>query len=240
MKANLIDDPLAPRVLLGAGRQAGHILNLMEGMGLAWDEVELFDDAYPQLRLGPRERPVCGNLEAGVAYCMRARLPAAVALGSKVAALRYAMYRKLDGAGVSLPNLIHPSAVVAPSARLGRNVIVMPGCVIGPHVTLGSICCLFSGVIIEHDAAIGENVVFGPGSAVSGYVTIGRHAFLGTGSVCAPDVRVGERALVGAGAVVVDDIPAGVIAIGVPARVHREVGPDCDAPTQAALDGSLG
>jgi acetyltransferase-like isoleucine patch superfamily enzyme len=38
-------------------------------------------------------------------------------------------------------------------------------------------------------------------------------------------VTIGEDTVVGAGAVVTRDLPAGVVAVGVPARVLREIGP---------------
>ena len=224
-----------PRVLFGAGRQAGHALNLLESMGQPWQDVVLFDDAYPQLHAGPRGRPVLGTLEQGVEYCVQQRLPALVALGSKAGARRYAIFRALARHGVALANIIHPSCSIGPSARFGRNVMMMPGCVVAANVSIGSMCCLFSSVTLEHDVTVGDNVVFGPGVVASGCVHIGRHCFLGAGAVCAPEVRLGERSLIGAGAVVVADVAAGAVSIGVPARFHRPVAEHDDAPTLASL-----
>jgi acetyltransferase-like isoleucine patch superfamily enzyme len=39
-------------------------------------------------------------------------------------------------------------------------------------------------------------------------------------------VEIGEEAFVGAGAVVVKDVPPGVVVVGNPARVLRDVPPD--------------
>ncbi len=225
----------APRVLFGAGRQAGHALNLMEAMGAPWQHVVLFDDAHPQLQAGARGRPVQGTLEQGIEYCVRESAPALVALGSKAGARRYAIFRTLQQRGVELANLIHPSCSVAPSARLGVNVVMMPGCVVSADVTIGSLCCLFASVTLEHDGVVGENVVFGPGVVASGFVRVGRHCFIGAGAVCAPEVTLGECALIGAGAVVVADVAPGSVSIGVPARFHRAVTEGDDAPTLAAL-----
>lgn len=204
-------------------------------MGGPWQDVVLFDDAYPQLQAGPRGRPVRGTLEQGIEHCMREHATALVALGSKAGARRYAIFRALVRRGVELANLVHPSCSLAPSTHLGRNVVMMPGCVVAADVTIGSLCCLFASVTLEHDVTVGENVVFGPGVVASGYVRIGRHSFLGAGAVCAPEVTLGERALVGAGAVVVADVAAGSVSIGVPARFHRAVAEGDDAPTLAAL-----
>ena len=224
-----------PRILLGAGKQAAHVLNLMEWMGLPWHDMVLFDDAFPELRTGPRDLPVLGILNDGVEHCIRHSAPAMVALGSKTAAIRYAVYTKLRDAGAHLPNLIHPSCLIAPSVKLGQNICMMPGCVIGPEVSIGSMNWMYSHVTLEHDMQVADNVVFGPSVVSSGYVKIGKHSFLGTGAVCGIGVHIEERVLIGAGAVVISDIPEGMIAIGVPARAVRKAPAGLDVPTRDEL-----
>ena len=56
-------------------------------------------------------------------------------------------------------------------------------------------------------------------------VTLGDNVWLGAGVVVCPGVTIGDDTVVGAGAVVARDLPAGVVAAGVPARVLREIGP---------------
>jgi maltose O-acetyltransferase len=52
-------------------------------------------------------------------------------------------------------------------------------------------------------------------------ITIGDNVWLGGGVVVCPGVSIGEGTVVGAGAVVTHDLPARVLAVGVPARVVR-------------------
>lgn len=54
-------------------------------------------------------------------------------------------------------------------------------------------------------------------------ITIGDRVWLGGGVQVGPGVTIGADTVVGTGAVVVKDLPAGVVAVGNPARVVREV-----------------
>ena len=54
-------------------------------------------------------------------------------------------------------------------------------------------------------------------------ITLADNVWLGGGVVVCPGVTVGEDTVVGAGAVGTRDLPAGVVAAGVPARVVREI-----------------
>jgi acetyltransferase-like isoleucine patch superfamily enzyme len=55
--------------------------------------------------------------------------------------------------------------------------------------------------------------------------TIRRSARIGGGAILCPGVEIGEEAFVGAGAVVTKDVPPGVVVVGSPARVLRDVDP---------------
>jgi maltose O-acetyltransferase len=55
-------------------------------------------------------------------------------------------------------------------------------------------------------------------------ITIGDNVWLGAGAIVCPGVTIGSDTVVGAGAVVTRDLPSGVVAFGVPAKVHRRIG----------------
>ncbi|MFE0477215.1 sugar O-acetyltransferase [Streptomyces sp. NPDC058947] len=52
-------------------------------------------------------------------------------------------------------------------------------------------------------------------------ITIGDNVWLGGGVIVCPGVTIGDDSVIGAGAVVTKDVPAGVVALGNPARVVR-------------------
>ncbi|HIZ98634.1 MAG TPA: sugar O-acetyltransferase [Candidatus Janibacter merdipullorum] len=54
-------------------------------------------------------------------------------------------------------------------------------------------------------------------------ITLGDNVWLGGGVIVCPGVSIGDDSVVGAGSVVTKDIPAGVVAVGNPARVIRSL-----------------
>lgn len=231
----ILDSP-PPRYIFGAGEMADHIVRLLESIDTPTRQIELFDDGFPARTTGPADLPIVANFTEGMRLSLHGWGPVMVASGSKGAAVRYSLTWRLMQAGVPLASAVHPSLIFGPGAWAGSHLVAMPGCILGKNLRLGSWCWLYSGVILEHDTVVGNNVIIGPGVVTGGQVRIGSHAFIGVGARIAPGVTVGERSIIGAGAVVVRDIPDGVIAMGVPARVHREVPEGADAPTMEALE----
>lgn len=54
-------------------------------------------------------------------------------------------------------------------------------------------------------------------------VKIGNRVWIGAGSIILPGVTIGDNSVIGAGSVVTKDIPSGVVAVGNPCRVMREI-----------------
>lgn len=129
--------------------------------------------------------------------------------------------QRAAGARCRFVSLVHPSAVVDPSVALGAGSVVFAGAVIQPDAVLGAHAIVNTGASIDHDCVLGEAVHVAPGTRLAGNVTLGDEVFLGIGAVVIPGVAIGAGTTVGAGAAVVHDLPGGVIAVGVPARVVR-------------------
>ncbi len=62
---------------------------------------------------------------------------------------------------------VHPTAIVEPGARIGRDVVIGPYCVVGPEVEIGEGCRLASHVVLE------GRTVLGPQNQVSSMAAIG-------------------------------------------------------------------
>ena len=128
---------------------------------------------------------------------------------------------------------------------VGQNVHLEPefrcefGCniIIGDHFWANLDCVMLDCAEI----VIGDHVLFGPrvgiytanhavdawerinGACYAKPVKIGNNVWVGAGVHITPGVTIGDYTIIGAGSVVTKDIPANVIAAGVPCRVIREI-----------------
>lgn len=144
---------------------------------------------------------------------------AIVAVGDNRARVSYAQH--LSSAGLELVSAVHPSAVVSPSATLGRNVVVCAGAVIGTEARLADSVVVNTAAVVDHECEVGEGAHVAPMAALAGRVRVGAGAFIGLGARVIQCLTVGAHAVVGAGAVVIRDVPAESTVVGVPARPIR-------------------
>jgi acetyltransferase-like isoleucine patch superfamily enzyme len=116
--------------------------------------------------------------------------------------------------------LVHPSAVVSPSAEIGAGVLVGPLANIAANTRVEPFARVGRGAMISHDATLGAFCRLGPGVSTSGDVTIGEQTMVGTGAVFVNAVSVGARSLVGAGSVVTKSFPDDSLLWGNPATLR--------------------
>ena len=136
--------------------------------------------------------------------------------------------------------LIHPHSWVEKGVEIGEGSVVLAGSVVQPGSQIGAHVVLNSGVIVDHDCTVAAFSHLAPGVAVAGSVAIGEGVLMGVGSAAVPGASIGSWSRVGAGAVVVTDIPAGVDAVGVPARVVVMVKPFTKARRRCWIRADIG
>lgn len=120
-----------------------------------------------------------------------------------------------------LPTLIHPSAQVAEGVQLGVGCFIAALSNIDPDCQLGTGCILNKLSNISHDSVVGAGTHVAGGVIVAGNVNIGKCCCIGIGSRIVEKITIGDNVTVGAGAVVIRDLPANVIAVGVPAKIIK-------------------
>lgn len=142
-----------------------------------------------------------------------------VAIGDTV--IRERVTLSLENAGFTLVTLVHPSATVSPSVRLGPGVLVGPGAVINADARIGKGCIINTGAIVEHDCKIGAFSHVAPRAALGGGVVLGPRCRVCLGAVISDHVTVGDYATIGAGAAALSSVPAHVLSAGVPAEIRK-------------------
>ncbi|MCF8032416.1 MAG: gamma carbonic anhydrase family protein [Desulfarculaceae bacterium] len=133
------------------------------------------------------------------------------------------------GAGV----FVDPSARLLGQVDLADGAMVWPGAVLradDDRIEIGRGSAVLDLALVE--APLGKPVIVEPGALVSHQVclhgaTVKTGALVGIGAIVLDGAVVGSGALVGAGAVVPPrmEVPEGVLVLGQPAKVIRELKP---------------
>ncbi|MCE9649657.1 MAG: NeuD/PglB/VioB family sugar acetyltransferase [Parvibaculum sp.] len=114
--------------------------------------------------------------------------------------------------------LIHPSAWVHASAKIGPGALICAGAIVQPDAVIGAHAIVNTGAVVEHDCIAGDFVHLGPASCLAGGASVAEGAFLGAGAVIIPGISVGAWAIVGAGAAVTATVADNTKIAGVPAK----------------------
>ena len=123
---------------------------------------------------------------------------------------------------------IHPQAVLIGEVRIGPNSSVWPGVVIradnGP-IVIGARTSVQDGAVIHTQStnrtSVGSDCVIGHLAHLEGCI-LEDLVLVGSGAIVLERVTCRSGSLVGAGAVVTagTEVPAGAMALGVPARIR--------------------
>ena len=110
--------------------------------------------------------------------------------------------------------------------HLGKNVYANAGLklVDDTHIYIGDYTMLGPNVVLATAGHPIDPELRQKGLQYNLPVRIGRNCWLGAGVIVMPGVTIGDNTVIGAGSIVTKDVPSGVVAVGNPCRVLREVG----------------
>ena len=134
---------------------------------------------------------------------------------------RKKVFEFLTSNGWQAVNIIHPNAVISPTAKLGKGILVECGCLITPSPIIGDNVVVNTGSQVNHDNIVESRVYIASGVVLSGGVTIKENTLLDDGVIVTLGRSVGKNSIIGAGAVVTKDIPDNSVAYGNPCKVVR-------------------
>jgi sugar O-acyltransferase (sialic acid O-acetyltransferase NeuD family) len=209
MPPDSVVDPTAILVY-GGGGHGKALIDLIRTLH-AYRVVAVVDDGLSPGSL-ILDVPVRGGSQAlADLYAQGVRLAVNAVGGIGNLDTRLKVFERLAQAGFSCPTLIHPSAVVEPSAHLSTGIQLMPLAYAGSEAQVGYGVIINTGAIVSHDCRIGDYANLSPGAILAGEVEIGSGALIGMGATVNLRVKVGALARIGNGATVKRDVPEGGI-----------------------------
>ena len=212
-----------PLIIIGAGGHGAEVAAYAHDLGVTLGGA--IDDVKPK---GPwHVSRVLGGMGEIAAYCGdHESVEYITAFGSN--GLRRQVVERIAAMGI--PNLTpasalrHPSAWTGASVEVGAGTLLAPNTIVTTRVTIGEHCILNVKASVSHDCVVGSYSNINPGATVCGDVHIGEGCYIGAGATVIEKKRIGAWTVVGAGSVVTKDLPDGVTAVGVPARIIKRQG----------------
>ena len=104
---------------------------------------------------------------------------------------------------------------IHPGATIGRRVFIDHGM----GVVIGETAIVGDDVLLYHQVTLGGRSL----SKVKRHPTVGDRVTIGSGARVLGDITIGDDAQIGANSVVTKDVPAGSVAVGIPAQIRQPV-----------------
>lgn len=143
--------------------------------------------------------PILGPVASMIQHWAGTADQVIVAIGSN--SIREKLMMQLVALDFDLVTVVHPQAIVSPSAVLGAGSVVMAGAIVGTDARLGVGSIVNCGAVVDHHATVEDYGHLGVSASMAGGTALGRGAWMQAGSALGYGVNVtaGEVLLPGAG-----------------------------------------
>lgn len=200
----------------GFGREVADIVDAVNIIEPTWNLLGFLDDAPSEENVSRAQRRGSDVLGTVIDFRHAGAVCFVVGVGSPKS--RRALVAAAEAVGLSPATMVHPTANVGASVRLGVGTVVAGHVDIGADTIIGAHVHLDRAVQVGHDSTIEDFATAHPAAVVSGACRVGTAAELGTNCTLLPTVELGAASIVGAGACVTADVLPGATVKGVPAR----------------------
>ncbi len=201
-------------VIVGAGAFGREIMCwAMDAVNADWSALVWVDDNADALQGYDYSLPWLGALES---FQPAEGDRCVIAAGEPETKRKLATVLRERGA--SFASLVHPSAVIARTARLGQGVIVCPLSFVSADARVGDFVTINGLSSVGHDVEIGNFATLSAHVDLTGHVQVGEGVFFGTSATVVPKVRIGANARIGAGVTVMRTVAAGSTLFTTPPR----------------------
>ena len=197
-------------VIYGGGGHGKSLIDLVRALRV-YHILGVIDDGIdPQDQPSIMGLPVLGGAQMLPAlFEQGVRLAVNAVGGIGDIAVRIKVFKRLAEAGFACPAVVHPSAVVEPSAVLSAGVQVFPLAYVGSEARIGYGAIINTGAIVSHDCQVGDFANLSPGAILAGEVHVGEAALIGMSATVNLRTHIGKNARIGNGSTVKSDVPDG-------------------------------
>jgi sugar O-acyltransferase (sialic acid O-acetyltransferase NeuD family) len=213
-------------LIIGAGGYAKEILEVCY-QNSEFDNLTFYDDInFQKDKKLFYKFNVITNLEEASKYFELIDNEFTLGIGNPLS--RKKLFNKFIKIGGIFTSIISKKALVG-----SFGTVIEHGCNIMPNVTITNGVTIKTGTLINqmvsigHDVTIGEFCEICPQVSISGNCIIDSYSFIGTGAIILPKIKIGKNVVIGAGALVNKDIPDNSLAIGMPAKIVKNLEPLC-------------
>lgn len=209
-----------PLIVVGGGGLGREVIWLVEDAEGPYRVIGVLDDAASLRGRVVYSFPVLGGVDN-----WRRHTKAEFILAIGAPRSRHTIARRMHQGGTApkFATLVHPSARMSSSVRLGEGTVVAAGAILTTEVRIGRHCILDRMVNVGHDCVFGDFCTVSPLAPVGGNVSIGNGVWIGAGASVRQGVSLASGSMVGMGAVVVKDVKANELVVGTPAKLLRHL-----------------
>ena len=122
---------------------------------------------------------------------------AIVAIGNNV--VRQRLFNLIRASGIRMATVIHPGAIVSPSAVIGDGCALMAGSIVGTEAIIEDGVIINCGAIVDHHCKVLAFAHIGVGACMAGGSVLGRLAWMQAGSALGYRVQVADQSVLAPG-----------------------------------------
>lgn len=189
-------------IIVGSGGHAAELRDYINHNNNARpaDRIEVLgyidDDKSTYEHYGFAE-PYLGNIQGH-----EVRPDAKYLMGIANLAYRKTIIETLESKGAKFRGLIHPTAIISPSATIHPTTVISHNASVGAKANIGAYNMLNSRCTIGHDTEMGDYNFISPQVAISGNTQIGDENLIGTNACTIPRIKIGNKNKIAAGMII--------------------------------------
>lgn len=120
-------------------------------------------------------------------------------------------------------NFIHPSVMLAKSAKIGIGNVLLANVVVNCNAILGNFNTVNSGTLLGHDIKVGNNNYFAGQVCVGSGLSIGNENFIGLNSSIRNGITIGNNNIVGMSSNITKSVDNNCVLYGNPAIIKPQL-----------------